>query len=345
MDTTTALALFEAMHRGRHTFGYSGRFKDDHTAKLIALGEGALTEEQAAVRGKLAFVMVESYQNIIRHRLAVPSGAEEARSLFFLRGLGKGQQVVTVNPLAAGNAAALTAQLEQLAPLDHDQLKQLFLRGLQRAQDPERRGAGLGLIEMARRSGTALGHRVKHLGEGLELVALAVRLGETPPLDQVLDEVMGLHGTVVEERIVFLHVGPRSVQLVAAIMQLLQAEDEDTGARAARPTLAALDALDLFGGPEAPGLVVVSGDPGDGRLSAGVLTTAADARRVGEALAVVRAWSASELQQHYRDALRGRDGTGIPLALIELVMATGGSLELMEQSVDGGVFALFRARL
>lgn len=344
METSSAQALFEAMYRGRHAFGYSGRFKDDHTAKLIALGEGALTEEQASSKGKLAFVMVESYQNIIRHRVPVAPEREEARSFFLLRSSGTGQQVTTVNPLAVGGGAALGAQLEQLAPLDRDQLKQLFLRGLQRAQDPERRGAGLGLIEMARRSGMALGHRVKPLDQDIELVALAVRMGTPRPLDEVLDEVMTLHALVVREQMGFFHVGPRSVELVSAIMQLLQAEDTDTGSRATRPALAALDALDLIGGAQAPGLLAVSGGAGTTALAAGVLTTAEEVRRVEEQLAVMRTWSGMDLQQRYRDALLGRTDQGVPLPLIELVRAAGTSLRMSTAPLGDGTFVLFTLR-
>ncbi len=168
MDPGTAHSLFQALRGDRSTFVYSGEFRDEHTARLIALGEASMdgANARSSSKGRLAFVMVEAYQNIIRHKAPLPPQLEQAqgRSMFILRCGDNGQHVVAMNAVVKSEVPALRATLDSLKGLSAEELKSLFLAGLQKPENSARRGAGLGLIEMARRSGSDLGYMHRGLG-------------------------------------------------------------------------------------------------------------------------------------------------------------------------------------
>src|SRR5690606_6703495 len=69
MDIATAHTLYEGLKGRDLTFLYSDVFADDHTAAIMGVGQEALdVGTERTLRSRLSFVLVEAYQNIIRHR-------------------------------------------------------------------------------------------------------------------------------------------------------------------------------------------------------------------------------------------------------------------------------------
>ncbi|MCB0795768.1 MAG: SiaB family protein kinase [Flavobacteriales bacterium] len=164
MDLTLAHTLFQALDGPRACVIYSGEFHDTHTARLIDLVEALMDRHDGgkAARSRLAYIVVEAYQNIIRHRPS-PDGGKAGhlmRSMFMLTVDPEHQQVVALNPVAANDLAGLELSLKALKDKDPGQLKEMFLHGLQAKEGSVKGGAGLGLIEMARRSSGGLRHEL-----------------------------------------------------------------------------------------------------------------------------------------------------------------------------------------
>ena len=157
MENAQLIQLFEALAHEQLAVLYSGRFLDEHTANLITLGEEAVGGADAgkALRSRTAFVMVEAYQNVLRHRAQPQPGGVADHSTFMFLHHPPGTGVVTVNAVSPAEVPALQSALQRLHGLGLDELKRLFLRSLQGGERTERGGAGLGLIEMARRTGNA----------------------------------------------------------------------------------------------------------------------------------------------------------------------------------------------
>lgn len=205
----TAQALVRAFRDDRFVFGYSGHFGDDLTGRLLDLSDQLIMAMSApsVQRKRLAFLLVEAYQNIIRHRAELPSfiGSGEGRSFFCCRANPTGQDLVAINGIAKWRVDALADQLAAIRGLDHAELKELSIRMLQLPS--EGRGAGVGFIEMTRKSGNDLGHMLRGLGEEHALFALAVRTGDAHPHEKIIRESAILHGTVVMNDILLYHAG------------------------------------------------------------------------------------------------------------------------------------------
>ncbi|MFT3884385.1 MAG: SiaB family protein kinase [Flavobacteriales bacterium] len=349
MDLRFALPLYKALRGDRFAFGYSGNFHDDHTARLITLGESVMTDGGGSARSRLAFVMVEAYQNIIRHRAELPAelAVGAGRSLFLLRCQNAGQQVVAVNAVEKSTVPRLREVLKRLEGVGKDRLKEMFLARLQEGDSGSSRGAGLGLIEMARRSGERLAHAWHDLGGDHELFALMVRLGESPEHSKVLASSAVLHGLVVQEDICVLQVGRRTAAIEEAMLRLIEkdADGANEASACGRGYLAALELISGYAGKHATGVFLLCG--GDARRSIimGAPVDKATAERFERELATAAAWDRLQLERHYRDHLLARAAGTVPFGLIELIRLSMEPPDHRVEPLEEGAFISLRAML
>ncbi len=317
-------SLYLALRADQAFFAYSGAFHDEHTGRLIALGEAAASNGKTAARGRLAFIMVEAYQNILRHRAVLPPQVErgEGRSLFLLRCGADGQQVVVaVNPVKKSDVTGLRSALHKLHGMDPSQLKNLFLSGLQHTADQPRRGAGLGLIEMARRSGSDLGYTLRGLGPEHELFILAVRLGSERAYDGVLTDAAVLHGTVVQHDILLLHIGERPIPVQEAVLRMLEEEVDTSGGHTDLRGRAYLAANGFLSTVEEGGeryVCALTRESAHCSLSVGRAMSMRSAEAVVRQVRALEGCDRSELDRRYRNAILQRGDTQEGVDLLDL---------------------------
>ena len=317
MAASGAHSLYRLLEGARFAFLYRGSFNEGLAPELIVMGEVAADQ---ADRGKthsqrLAFIMVEAFQNITRHR----SDATDAECFFALRASASGEDVIAVNPVRADEVDALEQAIARLGATGRSHLKSLFLDRLRDGSHSARGGAGLGLIEMARRSGNGIQHRVLPLEQGHALFALHVPLGEAG--DNAFDECLAIHRCARADGVLMaLRCGGASLVQDAALRVLDREITDDASAllRAKRAMLAAfawLGASGLMPG----GLIAVGGGARDRWIE--LCWRAADDARDGirERIAAVTGLSPFELERRYRTAVRGGDAAAlIDEGLIEL---------------------------
>ncbi len=344
MDLSHVRGLYDALSGDRLSFGYSGLFHDEHTSRLITLGEEHLEREGAerSMKGKLAFVMVEAYQNIVRHRAPVPEGALQgkARSVFLFRSRAGQYEVTAINPVVESDAGRVAANVDRLGAMDMQQLKQVFLRGLQSEERTERGGAGLGLIEMARRSGNPLRYGFAELDQEHRLFLLQVALGRATPWSGGTATGFALHGIMAQEGIAVFYRGSLTAGEQEVVLRIIERDlDEEQGHADAR-TRAFLAVTELLPalGPADEGPLVVLGKArhaataGAVSLVVAVPLSEAAADLFKNAVAKVNAMDPSARQRRYRDMLLGRGDAvnTVELGLIDLAKRSTGPLRLEE---------------
>jgi hypothetical protein len=344
MEALDAYALYKGLAGDDLCFAYSGEFHDQHTGRLIDIGEAAMEGNSAArgARQRLAYVMVEAYQNIIRHRARLPEELAKAdgRSLFLLRSHGEAQQVIAMNPVPVGERAELERALAGLAGLDPVGLKERFLNKLSQEGMGERGGAGLGLIEMARRSGQDLRHRITSLDDDHLLFLLQVSFGHHPALDEGIAFCSDLQRTVTRHDILFLHLGPRMAAISQALVQLAETDLDELGHRAVerkRALLAAFEVLDRLAGPGVRCLTVMARSGDRYRLVVGLPMSPERGSGMQLLVDAVNALDQTARTARYRALVLGRDGAddAMELALVDLARTASGPLEWTVTSADG----------
>jgi len=134
---------------------YEGEFTQEITKSVLAMAERNMDSsgEQSSIKRKVFNVMVECLQNIVKHA----DDTEENHSAVFMVGKHENEYlIVSGNPIEKGDIDKLKSKLEQINGLDKDGLKALYKDIIKNTQISDKGGAGLGFVDMARKSGQPL---------------------------------------------------------------------------------------------------------------------------------------------------------------------------------------------
>jgi hypothetical protein len=159
-SSTSAFPLYRNVQHCALSFTYRGPFMDDFTSRIVDISENTIADTQGLpkMNKKVSFLLVECFQNIIRHGETVEEEKEQPANggLFNFKNIGDSYIINSINPVRNGEIDSLKSQVELINSLDSVELKQMYKKHLFENEISDKGGAGLGLIEMARRSGQKL---------------------------------------------------------------------------------------------------------------------------------------------------------------------------------------------
>lgn len=139
---------------------YEGEFNQEVTKSVLSMTERNMEtyNEDASVKRKVFNVMVENLQNICKHAETMEmQGYDDANSAIFMIGKTDDHYTITSgNPMLQANKAEIGERLENINGLDKIGLKTLYKNQIKNGRISEKGGAGLGFIDMARKSGRKL---------------------------------------------------------------------------------------------------------------------------------------------------------------------------------------------
>ncbi len=137
---------------------YKGDFSDHLNETILSLAETnmQIVNEPSALKKKVFFIMVESLQNITRHTEAVEDVSNDNSSLFIIQRKAQDYYITSGNLIDVDKVEPLVHKLEKVNSLDPESLKSYYREVLDMGELSNKGGAGLGLIEMARKSGNKL---------------------------------------------------------------------------------------------------------------------------------------------------------------------------------------------
>ena len=135
---------------------YQGDFTQETTKSILAMAERNIDSsgEDASIKRKVFNVMVESLQNIVKHSDELIDGETHSHAAIFLIGRESNRYTIMAgNPIRKSNVPALEQKLNHINSLDKDGLKELYKEIIKNTTISEKGGAGLGFVDMARKSG------------------------------------------------------------------------------------------------------------------------------------------------------------------------------------------------
>jgi hypothetical protein len=138
---------------------YQGDFTQETTKSILAMAERNIDSsgEDSSIKRKVFNVMVESLQNIVKHSDELIDGEVHSHAAIFLIGREATRYtIMSGNPIRTSNIPALKEKLDLINGLDKDGLKDLYKDIIKNTTISEKGGAGLGFVDMARKSGEKL---------------------------------------------------------------------------------------------------------------------------------------------------------------------------------------------
>lgn len=192
---------------------YRGEFNKDITNYILSLAEKNIIESkiQARTKKRVFHIMVESVQNINRHQ--DHSDEEYANTSFFaIQKNGTFFYITTANVIDNSEVPSLKDKLERLNQLSDSELTQIYLQILNNGQISSKGGAGLGLIEIVRKSKNKLYYKFEKLSETKSFIYMHSFIDTLPEKSMkrnrkiyTFDYAIKLHKQVIKENILLIY--------------------------------------------------------------------------------------------------------------------------------------------
>jgi len=123
---------------------------------------GQSIREYGVVKRKMSFLLVECFQNILRYS---ENSSEKSNGYFSFRIVDDAFVINSINLIKTEDVPSLIQRVTEINLLNQTELKDLYIKRLESGEFNEKGGAGLGLIEIARKSGQELKYYVEKINE------------------------------------------------------------------------------------------------------------------------------------------------------------------------------------
>jgi hypothetical protein len=161
--------FYKSMKRHEISLVYEGEITHQITKAFTSLTESnmAKEEESNTVQKKVFHVMVECLQNISKH--ADEYGTNDyifsGRGIFLVAKGEEEYSVTTGNTVENTKIPDLKKLLEQVNSLDKEELTELYKKQIKEGRLSEKGGAGLGFIDIKRKTGRNLDYHFLPINE------------------------------------------------------------------------------------------------------------------------------------------------------------------------------------
>jgi hypothetical protein len=141
---------------------YKGNIDSDVINHVLDTVEDKMVQvnEQSKLRKKVYNVLVESLQNLYHHVDKVPEDYEDQSSerygLLVVKKVENGYKIITGNFVKTENIEKLEERIKRINRSSHEEIKELYKFILNHQKISQKGGGGLGLVDIARKTGNKL---------------------------------------------------------------------------------------------------------------------------------------------------------------------------------------------
>ncbi len=165
---------------------YEGEFTQEITKSVLSMAERNLESfgEEESIKRKVFNVMVECLQNICKHTEDTQFSFSDLRTgAVFMIGLEFNEYIIiSGNPMSNEFVPNLESKLEKINSLDKDGLKALYKEIITTGSISDKGGAGLGFVDMARKSGQKLEFSFEPIDDNYTFFSLKTKISREKAL-------------------------------------------------------------------------------------------------------------------------------------------------------------------
>ena len=177
-------SYFTDLSNGNPIHFYKGNIDSDLINKVLDTVEGKLIKgnEHSKLRKKVYNVLVESLQNLYHHVDKVPEDFEDQTSEKFgileVIKVENGYRIITGNFVQADNVEKLEEKIKRINRSSHEEITELYKFILNHQRISSKGGGGLGLVDIARKTGNRLEYLFKKYSEESSFFYLNIMVSE-----------------------------------------------------------------------------------------------------------------------------------------------------------------------
>lgn len=170
------------MERDDIILSFKGDITRDLLSSVYQIMEARIENETEDHRRKKKFysVLVECLQNMYHHMESMQTANGDAMpdyagsGIFMISKSSEGYRVLTGNYIQAGKTAALKDRIDKINAMNPAELKAHYLEALSSTDYSDKGGAGLGIIEIARKSGNRISYDFREINADYYFFTLSV---------------------------------------------------------------------------------------------------------------------------------------------------------------------------
>lgn len=179
----SVLSLHDEMASNGFSLVYEGEFSHEVMKMFTSMAERDMdkSNEDKSVKRKVFHVMVECLQNMTKHSDDVDKNDGVGNGLFIVGKKDGYWSVITANKIMKEKIDGLKASIDNINSLNKDDLNALYKKQIREGSLSEKGGAGLGLIDIARKTGRQLDYQFLPLEDKTNyFFLLKVRIDSKP---------------------------------------------------------------------------------------------------------------------------------------------------------------------
>ncbi len=169
--------LLQSMDAQNIILAYNGAVDDKLLEAVYSMMDKHLEAHKTPgdKKKKLFHVLVESLQNVFHHH-ADNVNSSNLQSGFIIKYTNEIYSIITGNSVQNAAIPGLTEKLEKINGLTPAELRVHYQESLAKTELSEKGGAGLGIIEMARKSGNKLKYEFTKVNDEFSFFVLEVTI-------------------------------------------------------------------------------------------------------------------------------------------------------------------------
>jgi len=217
---------------------YRGKFNQSITDSILSLAERNIDEnEEPKIKKRLYFILVESLQNITRYQ-TVHEESFRNSGIFMIQKKGIFYFITTGNLIDNQKIDFVRQKLTEVNKMTEEELKLYYKTVLKNGNFTEKGGAGLGMIEIARKSGNKLHYDFKKINEDCSYFYFHTFISSSRPErisseiynpDEVLRYVMNIHEVLNKEQIYLVFNSGFSRETMLILTSILEGQMMEKG--------------------------------------------------------------------------------------------------------------------
>ncbi len=175
--------FYKSMRSHEIKLVYEGKVTHQITKAFISLAGAQMeeNEEVARVQRIVLHVLVEFLQNISRHADDYESGNYfySGKGIFMVSDTMDAFRITTGNAVLTNKIKGVTEMIDRINKMDELQLKELYMRQMREGRLSDKGGAGLGLIDVRRKTKKKIEYHFIPLSKTLSFFLLSATINKT----------------------------------------------------------------------------------------------------------------------------------------------------------------------
>ena len=174
--------FYNKMEKGNIMLSFKGEVTSDLLTSILQIMESKMEtlEEPPKIKKKVYNILVECLQNLYHHLDDddFKTKINEKSALFMIRKVEGEYSIMTGNFIASENVEMMKGRLDRINEMDKDQLKLYYKEVLNNGEMSAKGGGGLGMIDIARKSGKKLEYNFDPIDNEYSFFSLNIKVAQ-----------------------------------------------------------------------------------------------------------------------------------------------------------------------